>query len=156
MRILKNDEVNKNMIEQIRKTILSESKEVKQLLGIKYNNITSEIPIKSRGFNIWVLCSDDNRIIGFLSFSNIKDAMFIKLLYIMPIFRSQGFGRYFLNYLYENYSKLVCKINQGNNLMYGLVKSIGMRGEKSIISGITPLNSQPIWWSNYKTDDKYL
>lgn len=151
MRVLKNGEVNKNMILQIRKTIMSDSKEVKQFLGINSSNITSILPIKNRDFNIWVLCTDDDQIVGFLSFiDNDNDVKFIKSFYIVPTFRKHEYGRYFINNLYENYFKLECRINPGNNIMYELVKSIGMRGEKSNISKMLPLDTEPIWWSNYK------
>ncbi len=153
MRILKNNEINNNMIKQMRKTIISDSKEVKQFLGINSSNITSVLPIKNINFNIWFLCEDDDQIIGFLSFDDMdNDVKYIKSFYIVPTFRKHGYGRNFINKLYENYPKLECRINPGNSIMYKLVKSIGMREEKFTNSRRLPLDTEPIWWSNYKTD----
>ncbi|QVK16957.1 GNAT family N-acetyltransferase [Mycoplasmatota bacterium] len=127
----------------MRKTIISDNKEVKQFLGINSSNITSVLPIKNRNFNIWFLCSDNDQIIGFLSFDDMdNDVKFIKSFYIVPTFRKRGYAKYFINNLHENYSKLECRINPGINIMYKLVKSVGMRGEKSTFSKMLSLDTE--------------
>ena len=39
--------------------------------------------------------------------------------------------------------------------MYSLVKLVNMRGERSSLN-LRIEDFQPVWWSNYKTDEDYM
>ena len=156
MKILKNNEINSDTIKQIRKIVISDSKETKFFLGISSSNISVTLPIKNRSFNIWVLYSDENNLIGFLTFEDEDDGVkFLKGLYIVPRFRKQGFAKLLINNLYAEHPKLECKINPGNDVMYKLAKTVKMRGEKSKIDFRKTSEDVPIWWSNYRNDNDY-
>lgn len=156
VRILKNNEVDSGTIKQIRKIVMSENKETKFFLGINSSNITETLPIKNRNFNIWVLYSDENHLIGFLTFEDKENEVkFLKVFYIASQFRKQEFGKLFINRLYEMHPKLECKINLGNDLMCKLVKSVKMRNEKSAFNFLNTSKDMSIWWSNYNSDDDY-
>lgn len=56
---------------------------------------------------------------------------FLKGFYVFPEHRNKGFGKKILLSIYQEHPKIECKINAGNARMYGLVKVIHLRGEKS-------------------------
>jgi hypothetical protein len=67
---------------------MSDNKEVKQFLGINSSNITSVLPINITDFNIWVLCTEDYQIVGFLSFLDKDNDVKYKCQYINGSFQS--------------------------------------------------------------------
>lgn len=158
MKIIKNENIPSIDIKTLRRSIISESKEIKNFLGIDSSNINAALPIKKRDFDIWIYYQHES-IIGFLSFNKStyeSEVKFIKEFYVLPNFRNKGYGRTMLKFLLEDFPKIECRINPGNVYMYRLVKSIGMKGEKSIMTPLKPKGTQPMWWSNYKEDSFYI
>lgn len=156
MLIIKDSEVNSLIIKRIREIILTETDQIKRLIGINSSNIVSQIPIKNRDFHIWVYINDD-KLVGFVTFAEReKSVIFIRALYVTREHRNQGIGAEIMNDVLELYPKIECRVNNDNFPMYNLLRSLGFRGEKSTVSFLKPRDSNPIWWSNYKTADSYL
>lgn len=156
MIIIKDSEVDSVLIKRIRTIIFSESGYIKKLIGINSSNIVSEIPINKRDFHIWVYINDD-KLVGFVTFAEKEESViFIRALYVTREHRYQRIGAKIMNDVLELYPKIECRVNNDNFPMYRLLRSLGFRGEKSIVSFLKPNDSMPIWWSNYKTADSYL
>lgn len=156
MEIIKDTDVNSILIKRIRQIMLTETDLIKKLIGINSSNIVSEMPIKNRDFHIWVYINDD-RLVGFVTFAEREESViFIRVLYVTREHRNQGIGAKIMNDVLELYPKIECRVNNDNFPMYSLLRSLGFRGEKSIVSFLKPRDSNPIWWSNYKTADSYL
>lgn len=156
MQIIRNSEAGPVLIKRLRSVILAEADYIKTLIGINSSNISSELPIKNRDFHIWVYINDD-RLVGFVTFAEREESViFIRALYVTREHRNQGIGAKIMNDVLELYPKIECRVNNDNFPMYSLLRSLGFRGEKSIVSFLKPRDSKPIWWSNYKTADSYL
>jgi GNAT superfamily N-acetyltransferase len=156
MEIIKNNEIESNLIKQLRKQIVSDNADVKRFLGINSSNITTELPLKNRNFHIWIFLSMAE-IIGYVSFDDQnEDIKFIKALYVLPKHRNKGYGRQIIHELYQQHPKLECKINSQNNAMYRILKYAKMKGEKSGVSLMLSKEFQPVWWSNHKSNDSYV
>jgi GNAT superfamily N-acetyltransferase len=156
MEIIKDTDVNSILIKRIRQIMLTETDLIKKLIGINSSNIVSEMPIKNRDFHIWVYINGD-RLVGFVTFVEREESViFIRALYVTREHRNQGIGAKIMNDVLELYPKIECRVNNDNFPMYSLLRSLGFRGEKSIVSFLKPRDSKPIWWSNYKTADSYL
>ena len=156
MKIIKDTDVNSILIKRIRQIMLTETDNIKKLIGINSSNIVSEIPIKYRDFHIWIYINDDEPV-GFVTFAEREESViFIRALYVTSEHRNQGLGTKIMNDVIELYPKIECRVNNDNFPMYSLLRSLGFRGEKSIVSFLKPRDSKPIWWSNYKTSDSYL
>lgn len=157
MDILKNENVDSKIIKFFRKSIVSETSEVKHHLGATSSNITSLLPRRNRDFNLWVFYEGIN-LVGFLTFEDKKeDVKFIKEFYVLPKYRNKGFGKKIFICLHSEHPKLECKINPDNHQMYRLAKVINLRGEKSpIVAMLKKKETHPLWWSNYKSDVNYV
>ncbi len=143
-------------IYQLREYLRRETKEVKRYLGITVADLTKDLPIRNRDFDIWIGFTKQNQIIGFISFKVDDDCIaFIKSIYIVPEFRQMGYGIQLVKELLNKYSKVECRINEGNNSMYKLAKSVGLKGEKRSILLSNNSKSPSIWWSNYKSESDY-
>ena len=156
MLIIKNSEVESDLVKRIRNVILAETDQIKRLIGINSSNIVSQIPIKNRDFHIWVYINDD-RLVGFVTFAEREESViFIRAIYVTREHRYQGIGAKIMNDVLELHPKIECRVNNDNFPMYSLLRSLGFRGEKSFVSFLKPKDSMPIWWSNYKTADSHL
>ena len=157
MDIIKNENISSDTIYFLRKSMISDTFEVKHYLGVNSSNVRSLLPMKNRDFNIWVFFEKRN-VVGFLTFKDNKDDVkFLKEFYVLPEYRNKGYGKQILLSLYSQHHKIECKINPGNERMYKLVKVINLRGEKSVIlKWKKDKGMHPIWWSNYKDNDDYV
>lgn len=157
MEILKNENVDSKIIKFLRKSIMSETPEVKHHLGAISSNITKLLPIRNRDFNLWVFYEELN-LVGFLTFQDKKDDVkFIKEFYVLPKNRNKGFGKKILLCLHSEHPKLECKINPDNHQMYRLASVINLRGEKNQMANQSEnRGTHPRWWSNYKSDVDYV
>ena len=157
MDIIKNENISSDTIYFLRKSMISDTFEVKHYLGVNTSNVRTLLPIRYRYFNIWTFFEKRN-VIGFLTFKdNEDDVKFIKVFYVLPEHRNKGYGKQILLNFYSQHHKIECKINPGNERMYRLVSFINLRGEKSTISQWTKDKGiPPIWWSNYKNNNDYV
>jgi len=161
VKIVRNENVNSSMIHHIRRSIRNGPKESRILLGTNISDIGKEFPIKNRKFDIWILKSDLDSIIGAISFKVNEDGIaFIRQFFIVPQFRNQGYGRRILSNLIIEYPKIDCLINPGNIYMYQLAESVGIKRHKPSQSMMklcgsdkTPLSR---CWSNYLSEDNYV
>lgn len=128
-------------------------------LGVLISDIPKDLPIKKRDFDIWVLIKNDHTI-GFVSFKvGSNDIVFIKQLYVCPDYRNRGYARRLLLDLLEKHPKIDCTINEGNEAMYHLVESVGIRRHKpsemlAKLSGGTD-TYQSRCFSNHLPEDNY-
>lgn len=155
IKLIKNKNIQSKMILSLRALLMKDERKTRKLLGVDSNNMVESLPIRNRDFELWVVISDIDELVGFVSFVIDEKELFIKELYIGPTFRRNGYGRQVYAELLKEFSKISCRINQGNQLMYKFAHSVGLRGEKG-----SPLFSnsrlKPVWWSNYKSEDKYI
>ena len=161
MRIIKNDEVTSSMIHKLRAELKADSKQVRRLLGItRVTDITKDLPIKYRDFNIWVLVEDDH-ITSYITFVfGTDNILSIKQLYVCHKFRRRGHASLLFLKLKELYPKIDCVINRGNSVMYQFAESVGLRREKPSET-LTRLRGsgddyQSNCFSNYLSSEKYI
>jgi GNAT superfamily N-acetyltransferase len=161
MRLIKNDEVTSSMIHKLREELKADTKQVRGWLGIvRVSDIPKDLPINKRDFNLWVLLDNDH-IVGYISFKvGSIDIAFIKQLYICSSYRRRGYGRRLLMDLIDVHPKIDCTINEGNEVMYYLAETVGIRRHKPS-EAILRLNGgnkeyQSKCFSNYLSKENYV
>lgn len=156
MKIIKDEFITNSMIKDLRSLIMSDERKVRKILGIDSVNLTIELPLNERDFQIWCVIDDNSKVIGYISFGDGSDGeAFIKSFYLGKQYRRKGFGKTLFIEFMTVFQRISCRINQGNKTMYEFAEAVGLKGEK-----MSPLSSgsglQPVWWSNYKSEDEYV
>lgn len=83
--------------------------------------------LKDNPFAKYIICIDNNTIVGFLYYSDIYDRIEINQITVFPKYRNNGYGSMFMNYLISFDKPISLEVKSDNTIAIHLYEKYGFK-----------------------------